>query len=136
MKKILIVAVSVTALFGCSSKSVEEKAVEAIQEVRPTATTMNEIFKLPFTDDVIFPPAEKDDWELIEAFCNLDRNMDRDEVRETMMERPSREEDHYDVWETGLARLEVSYEENHESVDFLIAEEIAKYIDFPCDWNR
>ena len=72
MKKILIVAVSVIALFGCSSKSDEEKAVEAIQEIVGDA-----FGSMPV--EITVPKEVARTWP--EKFCSLEVNMSRAQVR-------------------------------------------------------
>ena len=99
MKKILIVAVSVIALFGCSSKSDEEKAVEAIQEIVGDA-----FGSMPV--EITVPKEVARTWP--EKFCSLEVNMSRVQVRAVMGEPTltfndsSANQDQYEAWDYSL----------------------------------
>jgi len=99
MRKILIVAVSVIALFGCSSKSDEEKAVEAIQEIVGDA-----FGSMPV--EITVPKEVARTWP--EKFCSLEVNMSRAQVRAVMGEPTltfndsSANQDQYEAWDYSL----------------------------------
>jgi hypothetical protein len=99
MRKILIVAVSVIALFGCSSKSDEEKAVEALQEI------VGDAFGSMPTENTISKEVART-WP--EKFCSVEVNATRDEVQAIMGE-PTLEfndstanQDQYEAWDYSL----------------------------------
>jgi len=95
MKKILLVAISVMTFFGCSSKSDEEKAVEAIQEI------VGEAFGSAPSENTISKEVART-WP--EKFCSLEVNMSREQVQ-AVMGKPtltfsdsSANQDQYEAW--------------------------------------
>jgi len=126
MKKILLVAVSVVALFGCSSKSSEEKALDdALEEFKETVGTA---FGSMPTENTISKEVART-WP--EKFCSLELNMSRDQVQAVMGEPTSifnnskANYDGYDAWGYGLT---IFYD-----IDDLAEQIYTNYDNVPCE---
>jgi len=125
MRKILIVAVSVIALFGCSSKSDEEKAVEAIQEIVGDA-----FGSMPV--EITVPKEVARTWP--EKFCSVELNATRDEVQAIMGEPTltfsdsTANQDQYEAWDYSLT---VFYDIDDR------AKQLQSHLDnIPCESTR
>jgi hypothetical protein len=125
MKKTILFAVVAFTLVGCSEKSDEEKAVEAIQEIVGDA-----FGSMPTVNTVSKEVART--WP--EKFCSLKVNMSRQEVQAVMGEPTqifsdsSFNQDQYEAWDYGLT---IFYD-----IDDLARQLQSNYENIPCESTR
>lgn len=99
MKKIILFAVVAFTLVGCSEKSDEEKAVEALQEI------VGDAFGSMPTENTVSKEVART-WP--EKFCSVKVNATRDEVQAIMGEPTlafndsTANQDQYEAWDYSL----------------------------------